>query len=470
MRAFLTLIVPNALHALRGTYNGPSPIVEAYFYLGALPSLMLFGLGAAWRDPQQRRQLMFFAAIALLASLYMLGLYTPFYGWLYGWLPGIKLFRRPADAAYLLNMAFALGIGMAASHIDLSSRRTITWMLGIATIWLLVASVTMRAEGAHWQPATLSAAIAAAVAFWWLRRTQRDARHILVAMLAVVVIDYRCFNLNGSFNETNNTARAFLRNDAANYLAMQLKDAPGPLPPRIEPVGASVFWDNLVVLRNFQSTQGYNPLRYALYDRWYGARDNGNLPRPSTPFNLDPGSPLTRLLATQYLVRNTSEYASPWAPPAGYERVFLGSHSEVWRNQAALPRLLTPQQAQVTTSPTPNDFAAADFTRLVLLTPRDSTDEALARADQERCMGQVQVQATAATPTHIALHVRTAQAGWLVMSELDFPGWAAEVDGVPLFIHRANGMFRAVCVPAGEHALAFRFHPWGMVADVLRRR
>lgn len=470
MRAFLTLIVPNALHALRGTYNGPSSLVEAYFYLGALPSLMLCGVGAAWRHRQQRRQLLFFAVVALLATFYMFGLHTPFYGWLYTWLPGIKQFRRPADAAYLLNMAFAFVIGMAASHVDLRSRRTITWMLGIATVWLLVASTAMRADDARWQPATLSAAVAAAIACWWLRKAERDIRHVLVAILAVMVIDYRCFSLNGNFNEVNDTARAFLRNDAANYLATQLKDVPGALPARIEPVDASVFWDNLVVLRNFQSTQGYNPLRYALYDGWYGARDNGNLSRPSTPFNIDSGSPLTRLLATRYLVRNTSEQVPPWTAPVGYERVFLGSHSEVWRNQAALPRLLTPLQAQVTTSPSPDDFAAADFTKLVLLTPRDSADEALARTDQERCVGQVQVQTATATPTHIDLNVRTAQAGWLVMSELDFPGWTAEVDAAPLRIHRANGMFRAVCVPAGEHALAFSFHPWDMVADALRQR
>jgi hypothetical protein len=470
MRAFLTLIVPNALHALRGTYSGPSSIVEAYFYLGALPSLMLYAVGAAWRDRQQRRQLVFFAVVALLATFYMFGLHTPFYGWLYAWLPGIKQFRRPADAAYLLNFAFAFAIGMAASHVDLRSRRTLTWMLGIATLWLLVASMAMRGDDARWQPAPLLAAMAAAIAWWWLRKAERDSRQVLIALLAVMVIDYRCFSLNGSFNETNDTARAFLRNDAANYLATQLNDAPGSLPARIEPVDASVFWDNLVVLRSFQSTQGYNPLRYALYDRWYGARDNGNLPRPSTPFNVDPGSPLTRLLATRYLVRNTSEHASQWTPPTGYERVFLGSHSEVWRNQAALPRLLTPQQAQVTISPTPNDFATADFTRLVLLTPRDSADEALARVDQARCMGQVHAHVAATTPTHIVLNVQTTQPGWLVMSELDFPGWTAEVDGAPLLIHRANGMFRAVCVPAGKHSLAFRFQPWNMVADALRQR
>jgi uncharacterized membrane protein YfhO len=68
------------------------------------------------------------------------------------------------------------------------------------------------------------------------------------------------------------------------------------------------------------------------------------------------------------------------------------------------------------------------------------------------------------------LHTQSAAAGWLVLSELDFPGWVADADGVNLPIHRANGMFRAVCVPAGDHTVHFVFHPWTMVAQVWRQR
>jgi hypothetical protein len=46
----------------------------------------------------------------------------------------------------------------------------------------------------------------------------------------------------------------------------------------------------------------------------------------------------------------------------------------------------------------------------------------------------------------------------------------ADADGAPLPIHCVNDMFRAVCVPAGNHTLRFVFHPWMMVADVWRQQ
>ncbi|HEX7814196.1 hypothetical protein [Dyella sp.] len=467
-RSFLTLLLPNALHALRGHYDGASSIVEAYLYLGALPSLMLLGLPGAWRQPRQRRHLMFFGGVALLAMLYMMGTHTPFYGWLYATLPGIKLFRRPADAAYLLNMAFAFAIGWSASYIDRASPRAIGTLLLIAFTWLLVSSAAMRGDGASWQPWTLAAALAALIAYGWLRWKPRDAARIGLVLLLITVVDYRCFNLNGHFNENSDTARAFLRNDTANRLAALLPPTE-PLPPRIEPIDASVFWDNLVVLRGFESTQGYNPLRYALYDHWYGARDNGNLPRVATAFNTSPASALTRLLAVGYVVRNT-DGRPEWTAPIGYERIFVGSHSEIWRNTRAYPRLLTPDHATLASAITPDDIDSNDYSSNVLLTPRDRTDDALAHQDQARCTASLHAVPIEATPTQLTVHTQSSTGpGWLVLSELDFPGWSAEANGTPLPIHRANGMFRAVCVPAGEQTVNFRFHPWEMVATAWRQ-
>jgi hypothetical protein len=65
------------------------------------------------------------------------------------------------------------------------------------------------------------------------------------------------------------------------------------------------------------------------------------------------------------------------------------------------------------------------------------------------------------------LHVTSSSAGWIAAGDVDYPGWAAELDGESIPIHRANGMFRAVCVPAGEHRLRFAFRPWQMVASAL---
>jgi hypothetical protein len=47
----------------------------------------------------------------------------------------------------------------------------------------------------------------------------------------------------------------------------------------------------------------------------------------------------------------------------------------------------------------------------------------------------------------------------LVVSDTDYPGWVAEVDGVETPILRANITFRAIAVQAGSHQVVMRFRP-----------
>ncbi len=58
-----------------------------------------------------------------------------------------------------------------------------------------------------------------------------------------------------------------------------------------------------------------------------------------------------------------------------------------------------------------------------------------------------------------AWRVRTAHAALLVVSDAYYPGWQAEVDGRAAPVLRANLMFRAVPVPAGEHEVTMRYAP-----------
>ncbi|MBI2305315.1 MAG: YfhO family protein [Chloroflexi bacterium] len=50
--------------------------------------------------------------------------------------------------------------------------------------------------------------------------------------------------------------------------------------------------------------------------------------------------------------------------------------------------------------------------------------------------------------------------GFLVLSELYYPGWQAYVDGQEAKIYRANYAFRAVYSDKGQHDVEFRFRPW----------
>jgi len=56
--------------------------------------------------------------------------------------------------------------------------------------------------------------------------------------------------------------------------------------------------------------------------------------------------------------------------------------------------------------------------------------------------------------------------GWLVLSEIDYPGWTAAVDGKPVNIVPFDGLLRAVKLDAGDHLVTFEFKPASVYAGV----
>jgi uncharacterized membrane protein YfhO len=48
----------------------------------------------------------------------------------------------------------------------------------------------------------------------------------------------------------------------------------------------------------------------------------------------------------------------------------------------------------------------------------------------------------------------------LVLSDSDYPGWKAWVDGRAVEVLRVNHAFRGVALEPGRHQVRFRFDPW----------
>ena len=62
-------------------------------------------------------------------------------------------------------------------------------------------------------------------------------------------------------------------------------------------------------------------------------------------------------------------------------------------------------------------------------------------------------------PARVVVELKTRRPGHLVLTDTFYPGWTATVNGSPAPILRANYLFRAVPVAAGEHTVTFRYEP-----------
>jgi hypothetical protein len=70
------------------------------------------------------------------------------------------------------------------------------------------------------------------------------------------------------------------------------------------------------------------------------------------------------------------------------------------------------------------------------------------------------VEWTSRTPNSFELDVNTYQPSVLVVSQVDYPGWKAYVDGNPVRMTRANYAFPAIFISSGPHHVRFSFDPW----------
>lgn len=72
-----------------------------------------------------------------------------------------------------------------------------------------------------------------------------------------------------------------------------------------------------------------------------------------------------------------------------------------------------------------------------------------------------------AQPSHLTLQVTTDAPALLILSEIDYPGWQATVDGQSSPILRADYTLRAVPIPAGEHTVELTFRPFSFFSGAV---
>lgn len=69
-------------------------------------------------------------------------------------------------------------------------------------------------------------------------------------------------------------------------------------------------------------------------------------------------------------------------------------------------------------------------------------------------------------PTRVEMTARLSRPGFVVLADVDFPGWRLTIDGKPAPILKANRLMRGAAVEAGTHRLVYTFEPASLKVGV----
>lgn len=101
----------------------------------------------------------------------------------------------------------------------------------------------------------------------------------------------------------------------------------------------------------------------------------------------------------------------------------------------------------------------ADFHRMAFMLRKPPELESCSKPDNV-------VLAEHATD-RVRIRADMACSGMVVLSDVFFPGWRADVDGSPVAIYEVNEAMRGVVVPRGSHTLTMRYRPASALAGGL---
>ena len=438
-------------------------------YIGAVPLLLIAGAAATGR--LWNRDVRFFAVAFAIMLLYALGWYTPAFRALYGVLPGVGFYRRPADAVFLVGGLAAILAGYAAHCLFAEPWQRYRAASGWAVaIMLVVAFGSACSLGLQLNRTALLSAplLGGLVAFaagigilLWAR--PRIALHPMRAALGLALVT--ATDLAWNNGPTSSSALPpsnydVLQPDTKNPTIALLKAKVvqnATRRDRVELAGLGFHWPNASMTHRLENTLGYNPVRLGAYSVATGAGDHAGSPEQRKFSKLMPsyGSLLSRMLGLRYIATGApvETIDKTLAPGELTLLAKLADGHFVYENTRALPRVLFAPEGrgadfgQIVETGTWPDF---DPTRTVLL-------EQVRGGKSDRRPGTSAI--TSYANTEVVIETESPDGGFVVLNDIWHPWWFAEVDGAPAELLKANVLFRAVAVPSGRHTVTFRFRP-----------
>ena len=453
---FLTLWVPKFFGSQRSPLDwwGPGNYNEIVIYVGIAPLILAITAIIGRRKPAT----IFWGILAVLGVLWASG--SDAYR-LLSWLPGFNSLG-PTRMRYLIVVSLSvlsafgldwlLGLDVAARRPAL--RAVLISALLVGAVYIIVRSPVLPSDATHldfvqtqelmfamWLG--ISTAVILIGVLW-----PRWGRYALAGVCVLTLVDL--WQIGAAYQRPISTQYYYPPTKAITLMT-QDNDLFRVMTTR--KIGAWALVPNLPSMFGLQNVGGYDSQYMQRYVDYMKEIDAS---APATPgaILLSPSnfnSPLIDLLNVKYAVTLDKTKLPGWTliSKEGMRvylrtqpspRAWIASQAEVIKDdQAILPRLRS------------SEF---DPRQTVILeqTPAEPLGEAGSGP-----AGAVRIESYA--NTRLVLNAEMERPGWLVLSEIYYPGWHVTIDDAPANLYSANYIFRAVPLSAGSHRIEMWFMP-----------
>ena len=462
-------------------YQGPGLYYwEAVCSFGCLPLLLaLLGTCVFCRD----RNVIRLTLIGVAALLLAFGPHLPFYTLCYKLIPGFSMFRIPARLLWLCSLAIAMLAGFGCETlIQLSeNQRKKTWRLilglGLAVALLGMGYQIMQSRGEitfrmgtdqvfrlqlFWLFAAILAGLMALLLASFSRKTA-IAGTLLLSLICIGELSIHSNQILSTIPQSSFRGEtkliSFLKKNLGEHRVL---------------VNQKLLSDREAWQHQIMKIQGYEPVPLVRL----GLLAAAAFPQPDaaammagfkSPDLTTAQKPLLDLMSIKYVILQTDQKPEI----EGWKIIEQGTIPEefalrneqsqqlpylILENLNPLPRAYITGNAKTFNANQPSQKIVAAISNV------EPRNEVLLQQDvlpRGKRQSYTAASITEATPNQLTIEASLSAPGYLVLSDIYYPGWTARIGNQDLPVLPADYSLRAIPLPAGEHQLELSYLPPG---------
>ena len=490
-KQFVTLLIPDLFgKRTDNSYWGiPSRILE--IYIGILP-LILTIIAIVYVKNCYKAA---FIALAVFSVLFSLGKYTPFYGLLYKFLPGVSLFKVPGRMLMMFTLSMAALAAFGAEHV-ISQRinskipQRLLLISILSSLSTLFALLILKPKILDYGKKLLEEYFYSRYSGTYLVKSfdfeyfsskiPLVFNHILLGITKLAILLLLIFLLFKLLSRIPVKARGgimisilvfdiLLITNIYDWSELKKTNAPDGFPESGRYSEYIKQWDNLIKeIKNDNSlfrVNGIPPLA-SIKNSLYILGHTNSMPiyysekyfTYVNSFNHSSSSKMLGLANIKYILtmeKLPEEKFVLLKENLTYSdgRFGINKRFSLYQNKDWMPRAFI----------VPNSRTADLESQFEILTnwTFDPKEEVLITESIDLDGGQEFKEAniTYYSPNKVTLHAQNNKPGFLVMGDTYYPGWKAYDNGKETKIYHANYIMRALYLPAGEHDVEFIYDP-----------